>query len=51
MPKVKEKGGGLYEVIFHLSMGGLWELRMEITKGEVTDSMVFTFPDVKGKEK
>jgi hypothetical protein len=51
VPKVKEKGRGLYEVVFHLSMGGLWELRMKITKGDITDGMVFTFPDVEEKEK
>lgn len=49
VPTVKETGGGQYRMVFHLSMEGLWELRMGIAKGEVTDIVVFELPDVEGK--
>jgi hypothetical protein len=47
-PVMTEKGAGLYSVdniVF--SMGGLWELRVEIDKDNVKDTAVFNFPDVK----
>jgi hypothetical protein len=49
VPKVTEKGGGLYNIVFHFTMTGMWELKMVITKGEVEDNVVFEFPDVKEK--
>jgi hypothetical protein len=49
VPKVTEKGGGLYNIVFHFTMTGLWELKMVIRKGEVEDNVVFEFPDVKEK--
>lgn len=49
VPKVTEKGGGLYNVVFHFIMGGLWELRITIKKGDAEDNVVFEFPDVKEK--
>ena len=46
-PVVTEKGGGLYSVEnVILVMSGLWELRVNISKDGVTDTAVFSFPDV-----
>jgi hypothetical protein len=49
VPTVTEKGGGLYNVVFHFTMTGRWELKMAIRKGDVEDNVVFEFPDVKEK--
>ncbi len=46
-PVVNEKGGGLYNVsnvIF--SMTGDWELRLEITSGQVTDTVKIPIPSI-----
>ena len=50
-PVVSERGGGLYSVeniIF--IMGGRWELRINVGKGAVEDTVTFNFPDVKSSE-
>jgi hypothetical protein len=51
-PVVSEKGGGLYSVEnIILIMSGHWELRIDIKKDALQDSVVFDFPDVKtGKD-
>ncbi len=50
-PVIKEKGGGLYYAEqVELSMQGLWELRITVSKDGVTDKAVFSFPDVKKGE-
>lgn len=49
VPEVTEKGGGLYNIVFHFTMTGRWELKMVIRKGDVEDNVVFEFPDVKEK--
>lgn len=46
-PQVSERGGGLYSlsnVLF--SMTGKWELRLTISSGKVTDSVVITLPAI-----
>jgi len=49
-PKVTERGGGLYRVEdVTLVMGGHWEMRIEVTKDGLTDSIIFDFPEVKAK--
>jgi hypothetical protein len=46
-PTVIERGGGLYSVEnVEISMPGHWELRVEVKKGKVEDTVVFDFPDV-----
>ena len=50
-PVVRERGGGLYSVEnIILIMGGRWELRIKITKGDTEDRVTFDFPDVKISE-
>jgi len=50
-PVVTERGGGLYSVEnIILIMGGHWELRIKIRKGDAEDSVTFDFPDVKISE-
>jgi hypothetical protein len=50
-PVVRERGGGLYSAEnIILIMGGRWELRMKIKRGDVEDSVTFDFPDVKSSE-
>jgi len=50
-PVVRERGGGLYSVEnIILIMGGRWELRIKIKRGDVEDSVTFAFPDVKISE-
>jgi hypothetical protein len=47
VPKVTERGGGLYSVEnVEISMPGRWELRVKIKKGRTKDEVVFDFPDV-----
>lgn len=50
VPRVTDKGRGKYDVIFMLSMGGLWELRMDIIKNELKDKVVFDFMAAEGKK-
>lgn len=46
-PSVTERGGGLYSVDnIILTMGGHWELRINVMKDNLEDSAVFDFPDV-----
>jgi len=50
-PTVMERGGGLYSIEnIILIMGGRWELRIKITKGDIEDTVTFDFPDVKISE-
>ena len=50
-PVIKERGGGLYSVEnIILIMGGRWELRINIRKSAVEDTVTFDFPDVKSSE-
>ena len=50
-PVVTERGGGLYSVEnIILIMGGRWELRIKIRRGDVEDNVTFDFPDVKISE-
>ena len=47
-PVVMERGGGLYSIEnIILIMGGRWELKIKIRKGDMEDSAVFDFPEVK----
>jgi hypothetical protein len=47
-PAVTEKGGGLYTVEnIVLIMSRHWELRVSIKRGDMEDTAVFDFPDVK----
>jgi hypothetical protein len=49
-PIITERGGGLYRVEdVTLVMGGLWEIRIEISKDKIKDTVVFDFPDVKAE--
>lgn len=50
IPRVTDKGKGKYDVLFMLSMGGLWELRMDIIKDELKDKVVFDFMAAEGKK-
>jgi len=50
-PVVTERGGGLYSVgNIILIMGGHWELRVQVKKNGLTDSVTFDFPDIKSSE-
>lgn len=47
-PNVTERGGGLYSVdnvVF--SMTGHWQLQVKVAKGDMEDTAVFDFPEVK----
>jgi hypothetical protein len=47
-PVITEKGGGLYTIEnIVLIMSGHWELRVNIKKGDMEDTAVFDFRDVK----
>jgi len=46
-PVAIDKGKGLYRAVIPLTMTGHWELRIKIHKGDLQDSTVFDFPDVK----
>ena len=50
IPKVTDKGRGKYDVLFMLSMGGRWELRMNIMKEKLEDKVVFDFMVAKEKK-
>jgi hypothetical protein len=45
--RVHDKGGGVYRTNLLLSMGGLWEIRLDIKAGGKSDRVVFVFPNVK----
>jgi hypothetical protein len=48
-PVISGKGKGLYTVDnVYISMGGHWELRIDVKKRDVRDSVVFNFPNVGG---
>lgn len=50
-PFVMERGGGLYSVEnIDIIMTGHWELRIEVSKAGVTDTVVFDFPHVEMAE-
>ena len=50
-PEVTEKGGGLYTVEnIVMIMGGHWELRVDIKKGDIEDRVVFDFPFIRSAE-
>jgi hypothetical protein len=50
-PVVVERGGGLYSVEnIDIMMPGHWELRIDVGKEGVTDSVVFDFPHVEEAE-
>jgi FtsP/CotA-like multicopper oxidase with cupredoxin domain len=47
-PVVVEKGKGLYRVEnIALVMGGHWEIRIKVKRGDATDNVVFDFPYVR----
>ena len=49
--EVKEKGGGLYSIgNIVMIMGGHWELRVDIKKGDMEDRVVFDFPFIRSPE-
>ena len=49
--EVTEKGGGLYSVAnIVMIMGGHWELRVEIKKGNLEDRVVFDYPFIRSAE-
>jgi len=50
-PEVTEKESGLYTVEnIVMIMGGHWELRVDIRKGEMIDRVVFDFPFIRSAE-
>ena len=50
-PTVTEKGGGLYSVEnVVMIMGGHWELRVDVSKGNMQDRVVFNFPFIRTAE-
>ncbi len=51
IPKITEKGNGIYDALIMLNMGGHWELQMEIKKDAVSDKLVMNFPEVEGEKK
>ena len=49
--EVIEKGGGLYSVgNIVMIMGGHWEIRIDIKKGDLEDRVVFNFPFIRSTE-
>lgn len=47
-PVVTDRGGGAYTVENILfTMTGWWELTVEVSKGDLSDSAIFNFPEVK----
>ena len=49
--EVTEKGGGLYRVEnIVMIMGGHWEMRVDIKKGDLEDRVVFDFPFIRSAE-
>jgi len=49
--EVMEKSGGLYSVSnLVMVMGGHWELRVDIKKGDMEDRVVFDFPFIRSPE-
>lgn len=45
-PTVTEKGKGLYQSVIPLLMIGHWELKINVRKGDIEDSVIFDFPGV-----
>jgi hypothetical protein len=49
--EVAEKGGGLYSIgNIVMIMGGHWEMRVDIKKGDLEDRVVFDFPLIRSAE-
>jgi hypothetical protein len=46
-PATIEEGNGLYRSVIALTMPGHWELKVTVSKGELSDSTTFDFRDVK----
>ena len=46
-PATIEEGNGLYRSVIALTMPGHWELKITVSKGELSDSTTFDFPNVK----
>ena len=50
-PVITEQGGGLYAIEnIVLTMGGHWQLKINIKADDIVDGAVFDFPDVKAHE-
>ena len=50
-PEVTEKGSGLYGVSnIVMIMGGHWELKVDVKKGDMQDRVVFDFPYIRSAE-
>ena len=50
VPKVTDKGGGNYDALIMLSMGGNWELKMDIKKDDVEDKFVIDIMAAEGEK-
>jgi hypothetical protein len=46
-PTITEQGKGRYRAVIALMMAGHWQLKVSISKGDIEDSTVFEFPNVK----
>lgn len=46
-PAAIEEGNGLYRSAIALTMPGHWELKITVSKGDLSDSTTFDFPNVK----
>jgi hypothetical protein len=46
-PTITEQGNGRYRAVIALTMAGHWQLKVSIRKGDLEDSTVFEFPNVK----
>ena len=46
-PATIEQGNGSYRSVIALTMPGRWELKITISKGNLSDNATFNFPDVK----
>ncbi len=46
-PTITEQGKGRYRAVIALTMAGHWQLKVAVRKGDLEDSTVFEFPNVK----
>ena len=46
-PATIEEGNGLYRSVIALTMPGHWEMKVTVSKGDLSDSTTFDFPNVK----
>lgn len=46
-PTITEQGKGLYRAVIALTMAGHWQIKVAVRKGDIEDSTVFEFPNVK----